>query len=142
MVTLSTKLVHNTNTVQTISTVFPRIVSVETILFWVWPYVLWPLVTIHISAETIQGRKLFKGGNYSRKYGIHLLKKFCQSFVFWLLMLITAVRPKRKCDSLYYLAMLSPHRISISVWYSTSNMNPICSNEALTYFYRLHRTHF
>ena len=52
-------------------TVFPRIVSAETILFWIWPYVLWPLVTVHKSAETIQGRKLFKGGNYSRKYGIY-----------------------------------------------------------------------
>ena len=51
-------------------TVFPRIVSAETILFWIWPYVLWPLVTVHKSGETIQGRKLFKGGNYSRKYGI------------------------------------------------------------------------
>ena len=36
------------------STVFPRIVSAETILFWIWPYVLWPLVTVHKSAETIQ----------------------------------------------------------------------------------------
>ena len=50
-------------------TVFPRIVSAETVLFWTLPYVLWPLMTVHKSAETIQGRKLFKGGNYSRKYG-------------------------------------------------------------------------
>ena len=99
-------------------TVFPGIVSPESILFWIHPYVLWPLATVHrgahwsrrsksvqktyrISAnsfrgnysflnstlctvtfsnstyrcgnysreETIQGRKLFKGGNYSRKYG-------------------------------------------------------------------------
>ena len=49
-------------------TVIPRIVSAETILFWSWPYVLWPLVTVHESAETIQGRKLFKGRNYSWKY--------------------------------------------------------------------------
>jgi hypothetical protein len=28
-----------------------------------------PKVTLHKCAETIQGRKLFKGGNYSRKYG-------------------------------------------------------------------------
>ena len=41
------------------NTVFPRIVSAETILFLIWPYVLWPLVTVHKSAETIQGRKLF-----------------------------------------------------------------------------------
>ena len=41
------------------STVFPRIVSAETILFWSWPYVLWPLMTVHKSVETIQGRKLF-----------------------------------------------------------------------------------
>jgi hypothetical protein len=27
------------------------------------------LVTVHKSAETIQRRKLFKGGNYLRKYG-------------------------------------------------------------------------
>ena len=51
-------------------TVFPQIVSAETILFWIWPYVLWPLVTVDKSAETIQRRKLLKGGNYSRKYGI------------------------------------------------------------------------
>ena len=51
-------------------TVFPHIVSVETILFWLWPYVLWPLITVHKCAESIQGRKLFKGGNYKRKYGI------------------------------------------------------------------------
>ena len=34
-----------------IVTVFPQIVSVETILFWIWPYVLRPLVTVHKSAE-------------------------------------------------------------------------------------------
>ena len=28
------------------------------------------MVTVHTGAETIQGRKLFKGGNYMRKYGI------------------------------------------------------------------------
>ena len=49
--------------------VFPHIVSAETILFWLLPYVLWPLITVHKCAETIQGRKLFKGGNYMRKYG-------------------------------------------------------------------------
>ena len=29
---------------------------------------------IFAGAETIQGRKLFKGGNYSRKYGTYFLK--------------------------------------------------------------------
>ena len=29
-----------------------------------------PNVTVHKGAETFQGRKLFKGGNYMRKYGI------------------------------------------------------------------------
>ena len=28
-----------------------------------------PKVTVHKRAETIQGRKLFKGGNYMRNYG-------------------------------------------------------------------------
>ena len=31
-----------------------------------------PKFTVHKCAETIQGRKLFKGGNYSRKYGIQI----------------------------------------------------------------------
>ena len=57
-----------------IQTVFTQIVSAETILFWIWPYLLWPLTftsyTWIVAAETIQGRKLFKGGNYSRKYGM------------------------------------------------------------------------
>ena len=29
-----------------------------------------PKVTVNKGAETIQGRKLFKGGNYMRKYGM------------------------------------------------------------------------
>jgi hypothetical protein len=31
-----------------------------------------PKITVHKCAETIHGRKLFKGGNYTGKYGIHL----------------------------------------------------------------------
>ena len=34
-----------------------------------------PKVTVHKGAETIQGRKLFKGGNYMRKYGMLILRK-------------------------------------------------------------------
>ena len=51
-------------------TVFPHIVSAETILFWIWKskYIR-PKVTVHKGAETTQGRKLFRGGNYMRKYG-------------------------------------------------------------------------
>ena len=48
-------------------TVFPHIVSTETILFWLWPYVLWPLITVHKCAETIQGRKLYEEIRYSKK---------------------------------------------------------------------------
>ena len=32
-----------------------------------------PKVTVHTCAETIQGRKLFKGGNYVMKYGMFYL---------------------------------------------------------------------
>ena len=32
---------------------------------WIWPYVLWPLVTVHKSAETIQVRKLFAEVRYA-----------------------------------------------------------------------------
>ena len=32
-----------------------------------------------VAAETIEGGKLFKGGNYSRKYGIHLW--ICSKFM-------------------------------------------------------------
>ena len=52
-------------------TVFPRIVSAETILFWILPFVL-----------CIKVRKLFKGGNYSRKYGISFFYVYFL-FMFW-----------------------------------------------------------
>ena len=42
-----------------LNTVFLRKVFMETILFLIQPYVLSPLVTVHKSVETIQGRKLF-----------------------------------------------------------------------------------
>ena len=64
------------------NTVFPHIVSAETILFWLWAYVLWPLITVHKYAETIQGRKLFKGGNYMRKYGNRKCFRFVQVATF------------------------------------------------------------
>ena len=47
-------------------TIFPHIVSAETILFWIWPYVLWPLITVHKCAETIQGRKLYEEIRHSQ----------------------------------------------------------------------------
>ena len=37
-----------------------------------------PKVTVHKCGETIQGRKLFKGGNYMRKYG-----KSCIAWKYW-----------------------------------------------------------
>ena len=40
-------------------TVFPHIVAAATILFW-----------IHLVRKLFKERKLFKGGNYMRKYGI------------------------------------------------------------------------
>ena len=38
-----------------------------------------PKVTVQKGAETIQGRKLFKGGNYMRKYGMCIFYKGCMS---------------------------------------------------------------
>ena len=52
-----------------LDTIFPHIVSTETTFFAFGN----PEVTVHKGAETIQGRKLFKGGNYMRKYGILIL---------------------------------------------------------------------
>ena len=58
-------------------TIFPHIVSAETILFWIWklqPIQIPSCQNISIftafAEETILGRKLFKGGNFMRKYGI------------------------------------------------------------------------
>jgi hypothetical protein len=51
-------------------TVFPHIVSAETILFWIWSQYIRTKVTVHKCAETIQRRKLFKRGNCMRKYSI------------------------------------------------------------------------
>ena len=40
-----------------------------------------PKVTVHKYVETIQGRKLFKGGNYKRKYGNHFILLSCLSML-------------------------------------------------------------
>ena len=45
-------------------TVFPRIVSAETILFWIWSN--W--------SKNMKVQKLFKGANYLRKYLIRMIK--------------------------------------------------------------------
>ena len=89
-------------------TLFPRIVSAETILFWIWPYVLWPLLTVHKSAETIQGRKLFKGRNYSRKYGIQSDKKLTTKQ--WGLRTTRCLKPR--FNFIFYHLMCG-HRLSI-----------------------------
>ena len=51
-------------------TVFLQLVSEETILFWIWPYVLWPNM-----------QNLFKGGNYSRTKTIHRNTVWTVTFV-------------------------------------------------------------
>jgi hypothetical protein len=65
------------------TTVFPHIVSAETILFWLWPYVLWPLITVHLCAETIQGRKLLKGGNTVFGTVIYYFRKMILVIIFF-----------------------------------------------------------
>ena len=56
-------MVHVAQAAHQSDTVYPRIVSAETILFWI-------CTVTNTGAETSQGRKLFKGGNYSWKYRI------------------------------------------------------------------------
>ena len=81
-------------------TVFPRIVSAETILFWQLNFhivsALWKFFTSWIwivaaeiwivTTETIRRGKLFKGGNNSRKYGIWVCwtdrNAICQYFAY------------------------------------------------------------
>ena len=58
-------------------TIFPHIVFAETILFEFGN----PKVTVHKCAETIQGRKLLKGGNYMRKYGIQTVNSSWRFFL-------------------------------------------------------------
>ena len=53
------------------NTVFPHIVSSFLNLEMQRSQYIRPKVTVHRGAETIQGRKLFKGGNYMRKYGTY-----------------------------------------------------------------------
>ena len=60
-------------TLALIMRVFSQVLSAETIFFWIWPYLLWPLVTVHKSAETIQGRKLFAEIRYFRSQILNIL---------------------------------------------------------------------
>jgi hypothetical protein len=62
------------------STLFPPIVSAETILFWKWKMwkfsysfrimAIFYFINWMFAAQTIEGGNLFKGGNYSQKYGM------------------------------------------------------------------------
>ena len=72
-------------------TVFPRIVSAETILFWNWKLckfsysfrimAIFYFINWIVAAETMEGGKLFKGRNYLRKYGTHFFLKKQQSLL-------------------------------------------------------------
>ena len=75
-------------------TVFRRIISAETSLFWIWPYVLWPLVTVHKGVEIIQGRKLFKGRRYSRKSSSPFLNRISPGYL-WVFLQSNFVKSTR-----------------------------------------------
>ena len=69
---LSSKLKKSHARLKKNKNVFPHIVSVETILFLILKSKDQSQAnqfTLHKCAEIIQGSKLFKGGNYMRKYG-------------------------------------------------------------------------
>ena len=59
-------------------TVFPHIVSAETILFWIWKSKGYSKQGQR--SQYINVQKLFKGGNYMRKYGncILIILRSCQ----------------------------------------------------------------
>ena len=75
------------------TTVFRRIVSAETILFWkckMWKFsysfqivAIFYFIDWIVATETINGGKLFKWGNYSRKYGMLLNCTKCK-FYSWI----------------------------------------------------------
>ena len=76
-------ILHHVHSMK-VNTVFQQIVSADTILFLkvgnVEIVILFPHYgnfLLHklnrIAVETIEGWKLFKGGNYSRKYGMRKL---------------------------------------------------------------------
>ena len=50
------------------------------------------MFTVHTGAETIQGRKLFKGGNYSQKYGKYNVTQQNEFLLATLLLLRTNIR--------------------------------------------------
>ena len=89
--------------------VFPHIVSAE--FFFEFGN---PKVSVHNCAETIQGRKLFKGGNYMRKYGLiqNGLKQKCLVWYF------------RK-----YSAAKGQKTVTIvSAWLRTKNLTKVSGN--------------
>ena len=56
-------------------TVFLRIVSAETIVFWIWPYLLWPFALCIMTFGFPNSKNNSFRGNYMRKYGIFQFKK-------------------------------------------------------------------
>ena len=52
-----------------------------------------------VAAETNEGGKLFKGGNYSRKYGITFLMKFNYHFLWYIWVRPSRLQEKNTADS-------------------------------------------
>ena len=81
-----------------------------------------PKVTVHKGAETIQGRKLFKGWNYMRKYGICNVTRYFQRFkkILFCTSRISRDFPKRsknKRKCYFFLILLTLFRTMIFYLY-------------------------
>ena len=102
-----------------------------------------PKVTVHKCAETIQGRKLFKGGNYMRKYGMLILILALWEFVImWIVECNTKFQgqpPTRFC-SLYFkwveLNIFTTSSKLTLTWYSVRLVHITISSLMLISGYR------
>ena len=115
-----------------IDTLFPQIVSTETILFWKWQrwkfsYSFRIMLIFYfrnwiVAAETIKGGKLFKDGNCSRKYGIRL---------YWdLALLWCSVHPRCYQNKLWCLLSLVTSQPACLTKFSHKN-KPLCRSTML-----------
>ena len=84
--------------------VIPQIVSTETILFE-----FGFMYSIHKSGETIQGRRLFKGRNYWRKYGLYNIEYGWDKFRDFWTIVSTASHGKTHAGKRMQVRSLSEH---------------------------------
>ena len=90
-----------------------------------------------VAAETIQGRKLFNGGNYSRNYGINTYSLEYQKCNIWPLFHLLVLHGDRFCFSEWLFCLRFYQRIWIKILHDSITVQNSLSNHPIKFWRKL-----